>query len=253
MVAAYVAKMETLVSQPRLERYRPQDRDDLQTMVNYLWNVALSEALLQGLSAVEIGLRNSVHKTLTHELGTEYWFWPFLMPEDLEHFNRDWVKLRRSLQHRPTPGKVVANQTFGFWNRIFGPRYDDIWSANALALLWAVFPNHPRRGVPPADWLTTNKIASRVKLFVDLRNRVMHHEPIFQGIARPDEQRQGQPMPVVDLVDAHQRMREFLEWIDPQLAGALAIVDRFSDIHGHGRIQIENDLKSEIIRIHGHL
>lgn len=157
MVAPYVAHLESLVSQPRLERERPQNSDDLETAINYLWNVALSEALLQGLSAVEVGLRNSVHRGLTAELGTEYWFWPFLLPEEFDHFN--------------------------------------------------------------ADWLTRGKVESRVKLFVDLRNRVMHHAPIFLGIARPDEQQPGQPMPVVSLADAHQHMLDVLSWIDPQQVG----------------------------------
>ena len=253
MVADYTAHFESLVSSPRLERYRPPNRDDLETVVNYLWNVALSEALLQGLSAVEIGLRNSVHKTLTTELGTEYWFWPFLYPEDLDHFNREWIKLRKSVAGRPSPGKVVANQTFGFWNRVFQTRYDDFWSANALRLLWSVFPYHPRKGIPPADWLTRNKIANHTKLFVDLRNRVMHHEPIFQGIARPDELQRNKPMPIVSLAAAHNQMRTLLGWIDPQLLGTLDIVDRFPDIHSGGKIRIESDLRNEIIRIHGHL
>jgi hypothetical protein len=254
MVAEYVTNFERLVSKPRLDRYRPQNRDDLETIVNYLWNVALSEALLQGVSAVEVGFRNSIHRTLTAELGTAYWFWPYLHPEELDHFTRDWIKLRRALQDRPSPGKAVANQTFGFWQRIFHVRYDGFWSANRSRLLWDVFPYHPRSGTSPADWLTRNKVASHTKLFVDLRNRVMHHEPIFQGIARPDEQQSGQPMPMVSLIDAHRQMREFLGWIDPQLRGALDVVDRFSTIGtAAGKRQIETELKEEILRIHGHL
>lgn len=253
MVADYVAKLESLVSRPRRERYRPQDRDDLQTAVNYLWNVALSEALLQGLSAVEVGLRNSIHRTLTTELGTEYWFWPFLHPDDIDHFNREWIKLRKSLQDRPSPGKVVAAQSFGFWHRIFESRYDSIWSANRGRLLWLVFPHHPRQGVPQSDWLTTRKVATHTKLFVDLRNRAMHHEPVFQGLARPDIRLAGKPMPVVQLVDAHRSMLAVLSWIDPLLLGALMIVDRFPDIHDHGKAQIEHDLRNEIVRLHGTL
>jgi hypothetical protein len=53
-------------------------------MVNYLWNVALSEALLQGLSAVEVGLRNSVHNTMTAHVGTDYWFQAILRPNEMK-------------------------------------------------------------------------------------------------------------------------------------------------------------------------
>lgn len=48
-------------------------------------------------------------------------------------------------------------------------------------------------------------------------------------------------------------MLEVLSWIDPLLVGALKIVDRFPDIHDHGRVRIERELKQEIIRLHGHV
>jgi hypothetical protein len=74
VVADFVARFDHLVSSPRLEKYRPADRDDLQTLTSYLWNIALYEALLQSLAALEAGLRNAVHRSLTNHAGTEYWF-----------------------------------------------------------------------------------------------------------------------------------------------------------------------------------
>src|SRR5680860_633030 len=70
----YVLELERLVSKPRLERYRPDNRDDLETAVHYLWNVALSEALPQALAALEIAMRNAIHSTFSQHLGTDYWF-----------------------------------------------------------------------------------------------------------------------------------------------------------------------------------
>ncbi len=80
MVAAFVSDLERLVSQPRFERYRPANRDDLETAVRYLWNVAISEALLQSLSALEVGMRNAVHRALTAHAGAESWFQSVLEP-----------------------------------------------------------------------------------------------------------------------------------------------------------------------------
>lgn len=93
MLATFVSDLERLVSPARLERYRPANRDDLETAVNYLWNVALSEALMQSLSAVEIGLRNAVHNMLTTQHGSEYRFWSFLSGQELENFNKEFAKL----------------------------------------------------------------------------------------------------------------------------------------------------------------
>jgi hypothetical protein len=253
VVTQYVADLERLVSQARLDRYRPTNRDDLQTAINYLWNVALSEALLQSLSAVEIGLRNTMHTALTAREGSEYWFWGVLVGQELENFNKEWCKLATNQKRLPTAGKVIAHQSFGFWHKLFESKYDPLWSQDRSRLLKAAFPNHPHVGVLPADWLTRNKIQSYIKLFLDLRNRAMHHEPIFQGLARPDETQPGQPVRVESLVDAHAKMTEFLNWMDPQLSLSLRVVDRFDNVNMNGKAQIRWNLETEIIRLYGHL
>jgi hypothetical protein len=231
MVAPFVANFESRISAPRLDRYRPASRDPLVTITNYLWNVALSESLLQSLSAVEIGLRNTVHGVLSAREGNDYWFWGFLTGGEREFFNKEFGKQAGELRRLPTAGKIIAHQTFGFWHKIFEHKYDPIWSDNNGALLWKAFPNHPRVGVPPKDWLNRPKVQRYVHLFLDLRNRVMHHEPIYQGIERPDEAVPGQPLPVVSLWDIHDMMCELLDWIDPDLCLALTFVDRFEAVH----------------------
>ena len=111
LVAAYVAHFEQLVSKPRLDKYRPQNRDDLETLVTYLWNVALSEALLQGLSALEIGLRNSIHNAFTAHTRTQYWFQAILHPDEMRMVNDTWNVLSKRHKHPPSPGKIIAELT----------------------------------------------------------------------------------------------------------------------------------------------
>lgn len=253
MVSTYVSNLETLVSSARLERYRPATREDFETAVNYLWNVALSESLLQSLSSVEVGLRNAVHSALSSRQGSEYWFWGFLTGAELDNFNKEWIKLVNAQKKLPSAGKVVAQQNFGFWHKVFEPKYENNWEENKSSLLWTVFPNHPRIGVVPAQWLTRKKIQTRIKLFLDLRNRVMHHEPIFQGLARPDEMQPGLPTPVVGLDDIHVQMYELLGWIHPDLVLSLKAVDRFADVYHGGKADVENKLRSEILRAYGAL
>ncbi|MEZ4507715.1 MAG: hypothetical protein R2848_18120 [Thermomicrobiales bacterium] len=119
-----MADLERLVSKPRLDRYRPQDGGDLETAVNYLWNVALSEALLQGIAAVEVGLRNTVHNAMTKYCGTEYWFQSVLKEVKRDgEVHEKWTLLSRRHKLPPRPGKIIAELTFGFWPPLFDSTY----------------------------------------------------------------------------------------------------------------------------------
>lgn len=151
MVAPYVANLERLVSKPRLDRYRPSSRDDLETIVAYLWNVALSEALLQGLSALEVGMRNAIHNTLAAHIGTEYWFQAVLLPEDMKFVNDAWAKLSRRHQQPPSPGKIIAELTFGFWPYLFDVRYHNLWWDNKAALFRKDLSSYPNRAASPSS------------------------------------------------------------------------------------------------------
>ena len=182
MVAPYVTHFERLVSQPRFDKYRPSDQDDLETLVTYLWNAALAEALFQGLSAMEVALRNVVHPTFTTHIGTEYWFQAVLLPEEMKFVNDVWMKLSKRHKRPPTPGKIIAELTFGFWPHLFDSRYHDLWWDNKTSLFRTTFPHIPTN-VPPHQSVVLKTIHQRVELCQKLRNRVMHHEPIFTGIS----------------------------------------------------------------------
>lgn len=240
MVAAYVSELERLVSKPRLDRYRPSNGDDLDTVVAYLLNVAYSESLLQGISAVEIALRNSIHQAFTIHAGTDQWFWAILKKNDLNVVNSKWTKLAEKLGQPPSSGKVIADLTFGFWPYLFDGRYTEFWRDNKEAMLRAVFPYRPVGG-PPRQQITTKEIYGRLGLFRDLRNRVMHHEPIMLGVSRPDL---GKPPPIVSITDIHSHMLEMLEWIDPQCALTLSFVDRFPDVSLNEESRIRARLKT---------
>lgn len=236
MVAPFVTSVERLVSKPRLEKYRPPNRDDLETLVRYLWNVALSEALLQGLSALEVGLRNSIHNTLTAHIGAEYWFQAVLRPEEMKFVNDTWTTLSKRHKQPPSPGKIIAELAFGFWPPLFDTRYHDLWWSNGTALFRAAFPHIPA-GLPPHRAIVRKTIHERVELCQKLRNRVMHHEPIFAGLSRLN-------LPPVPLVDLHEYIIDMLSWIDPNLVTALGIVDRFPDIYQNEEARIRARLKT---------
>lgn len=234
MVAAFIARFEQRVSRPRLEKYRPANRDDLQTLTNYLWNAALSEALMQSLAALEVGLRNAVHGTLTNHVGSEHWFLAILKPEDMKYVNDAWIRLSKRHNQPPTPGQIIAELTFGFWPPLFDERYHGLWWNNRTALFRETFPHIPT-GLPPRQAVVRKTIHERIDLCSKLRNRVMHHEPIFAGLTVLNR-------PAVPLVEIHRGIVEVLGWIDPDLAAALEIVDRFPDVHENEESRIRAKL-----------
>lgn len=239
MVAAYVSEFERLISASRLDRYRPVNGDDLQTIVNYLYNVALSEALLQGIAAVEIALRNAIHNVFMTHFGTDQWFWAALKKEDVKIVNSKWLKLASELKQPPSAGKVIADLTFGFWPYLFDGRYQNVWWDNGEALLRAVFPFMPMN-LPPYLKIGRPQIHERLSLFAELRNRAMHHEPILYGIPRPNL---GNPPPIVSVETIHQQLVETLGWISPEYALSLGFVDRFPDVFASERDRIERKVK----------
>ena len=182
MVASYVWSLEHLVSSPRLERYRSPTGDDLETAVTYLWNIALSEALLQRLAAVEIGLRNTIHRTLAAFAGSAYWFQAFLKEAHMNEVHEKWTLLSKRHKKPPTAGKLIAELTFGFWPPLFEEPYHDLWWDNGATLFKSAFPFLPT-GVPAHKSIVPKDIYKRVEACHKLRNRVMHHEPVFGGLS----------------------------------------------------------------------
>lgn len=70
MVSKLLTDLQPTISTARFQRYQSSISEDVETIVNYMWNMALAEALYCSLNAVEIALRNGLHDTLTVHFGT---------------------------------------------------------------------------------------------------------------------------------------------------------------------------------------
>lgn len=225
MVAQVVADLTLPLSDVRLREYRPVNGSDVEMITNYFWDIALAEALFPVLHAVELALRNSLHTQLSHRFGSNMWFYVpgVLEPGQMSQLANAFRQLsdRRT---QPTDGHIVAELTFGFWVTLISDPYQQrLWQPSGYALMQSVFPN--------TAGLSRRDIHRRYNLIRrDLRNRVSHHEAIWD---RPNLQQE------------HLDILEAIRWISPTFAQAIAGIDRFATVLA-GRTQFQADLRSHL-------
>lgn len=166
---------ERSLSPERLGRYRRAARGDLRAAVRlYEWNAMTAAALFEVCGYVEVVVRNALHDQLVVHHGRlglpGQWFDDPGRTLDLRR-HQDIAEARRRLRRdgKPeTPGRVVAELSFGFWRFLLDKRYQ--------ATLWApalqhAFPHLPTR--------RRTDVYDPVVRIVRLRNRIAHHEPVY--------------------------------------------------------------------------
>jgi hypothetical protein len=227
VVAAYVNNLRQAVSSPRLDKYLPAGGSDLEMAVNYFWNIALSEALFPGFAAMEVALRNTIHNALTATFNEQWFYIPGLLePEQLREFSQARLSLYKHHGNTPSVGLIVAQLNFGFWTTLLSRKYhDSLWNANRAENLRRAFPHVPRRQ------FQRELIHKRYNDLRFLRNRVMHHEPIWN---RPH------------LLSDHDGMLAAIKWISPPVHDSIIVFDTFPEVYREGRSQIERQLQRHL-------
>ena len=220
----YFENLEKGVSNPRLTKYRLPGGSDRDTAVNYLWNIELAEALYPGFAALEVTLRNSIHHALTTREGTDMWFRMLLEPGQLSVYAQTHLKLYNRLKRtEPTSGQLVAELTFGFWTTLLSqPYHQNLWAPNKTALVKSVFPH-----LPPTP-SNRHFVHQRYNDLRILRNRVMHHEPIWY---RPQLSQEW-----AEIIEA-------IGWVNPTVRDSILILDHFTDTYTNGKARIDADLR----------
>jgi hypothetical protein len=222
----YQAHFRSAVSDSRLAGFRraPTDTED-QIVGRYLWNVVLSEAILTPLHFLEIALRNSFNDYFARRFGN-LWFVDrqVLFPQDRGTVFDVQLDLEEEGKDPDDSGRVIAGLMLGFWLRLLDKRY----AKNGQRRLWdtaldQIFPylnppGKPSRGI--------GFVRSRLYSVRLLRNRVAHHEPIWQGIKRDI----GGVPTLVPLSDVNDELVEAIAWIRPALAHASTGMSRVKDV-----------------------
>ena len=196
-------------SRERLNKYlnaTKQNLDDAITL--YEKNTRLAEAFYTPLQCLEICLRNHLHACLknTYE---EDWFRNHKPPfnQDSQRMIFDAVEELNQDRRGVTPGRVVAELKFAFWVGLMGPRYDGtVWRESIYRAFLA-------RGGKPR-----NQVHGRFNAIRRFRNRIAHHEPIFNR----------------DLEQTHAEIIEAIDWMCRHTSSWAAHHSRFPHVFAAG-------------------
>jgi hypothetical protein len=131
----------------------------------------LAEAFYSPLQCLEICLRNNLHYALTDRYG-ENWYESHVSKIHggaQGRIRNALAELERS-HTKINPGDIVAALSFGFWVGLLGPVYDNTLWRRALYRAFRL----SGRAMPRP------KVHGRMNALRRFRNRIAHHEPIFQ-------------------------------------------------------------------------
>lgn len=141
----------------------------------YAWNAEVSGALLTPIHICEVVVRNAVSNAFECRYGKKWLFLTKLT-------DRFPIYQKRALgdaidNNERIPSRIITDLGFAFWQNMFTSRYDDI-----------IWNDYLREVLPNADigkrknvQLLREEIYSDLKVIRDIRNRIAHHEPVFDS------------------------------------------------------------------------
>lgn len=182
---------------PRFQKYVDACAGDrARALALYEWNVSLGQAIMRDIAHFEVALRNAYDAAFTARwAGNDHWLLdpesPAVTPiwrikkdrsglkrgSDVNYLSRRAVDaaIRACGGVRATPGKVMAELSFGFWR--------NLTSASHEKTVWVPYLHHAYpKGTDRAG---VDKIIGNVNA---VRNRIAHHEPIFDRLRTPDQE-----------------------------------------------------------------
>jgi abortive infection bacteriophage resistance protein len=202
-----------VISSARLAPYHLAGESFEQAYKRYMWNVRLSEAMLPSISYLEIIFRNKLDKLIQQHFGKD---WLTNPPSVLciSEANKDKIidgveKFKREYKRPASHDDILAQISFGFWCAFFHRRYDPVLWQKKHAIT-DIFNNMPRKN------RTRRNIEQSLFLIKNLRNRIAHHEPIWN--MKPS------------VVSIHAECHLLIGAMSPTALDTLKTIDRFPEI-----------------------
>lgn len=201
-----VEDLPKVLSAPRFATYlSARDGDRSAALALYHWNLELSSAFHVPLQICEVSVRNSIVRAIEATYGPN-WPWEKAFEISLPDPSGSYSPRKdlASRRYLPTSGKIVAELRFVFWEKMLTGRHDNaIWNKH----LKLVFP-HCNRSL--SVQILRGSAYSMLFSIRDLRNRIAHHEPIFER----------------DVEEEYARIHEMIGWTSMVAAGWVDRVER---------------------------
>ena len=142
----------------------------------YLWNIRLCEAFYLPCHVCEVALRNGVHEALKAKYRTEDWHLEHSVMVQLpvrlqSELSSVWYRAKADHGSSATVHHVIVGLSLGFWNSFLSVAYRHILWHGGMRTFTA-FPL-----IPAGE--TLHAVYGRVEQFRTLRNRIFHHNAIF--------------------------------------------------------------------------
>jgi hypothetical protein len=169
------------ISAPRFAEYlRYADNDEVSALRLYFFNASISAEFFRYLQLFEVGLRNAMHRELSSRYGST-WYERHdinLSPQTLLIVERA-SKILRDQRKPISPGRIVAELSFGFWVKLLSPG----WRNRYEHSLWVPALHKAFSGArvdPDLPAFTRKEIYHPIEALLLFRNRIAHHEPIYR-------------------------------------------------------------------------
>lgn len=197
------------LSRPRYNRYlEATGNDKIRAKRLYNANIRLAQAFHPVLTQFEVVLRNSLNVQLSSYFVDVDWIINqkngFMRDNTLRHSNfflkSSVQKTEQKLTRRQIPvtsGKIIADQTFGFWIALFLRHHYSLISGQPIH----IFSNKP----------TTEdraSIYSKLDAIRKFRNRVNHCEPLCFD---------GNSIDCNEALNIRAKLYQLILWMEPEL------------------------------------
>lgn len=223
------------LSQQRMEAYAIHaDRDEVDLVARYLWNMALAGALQDSLHVFEVTLRNAIYHACVKLIDTSKLRMPdvqcwldadpstLLYPQEAADVQRAKTRLPPDPKRR-TPGHLIAKLGMGFWVQLMSRVYNELradgpklWPQGLPLVFPARWPPGSKKVVPSHG--DREMVFDQLQRIREIRNRVAHHEPIWDRNAGA----------------TYDTLLEVLGWMNPKMVAAIAALDSFPTVLAGG-------------------
>jgi Abi-like protein len=214
-------------SSARVNRYLTATANSSKRAVKlYKANLKVSQSFHPILGVLEVVLRNRINDILTSHFTDPDWIinqkTGFMVDPSLTYIHkrsgqqktndfllREVKKAEKRLRNSGTPitsGKVIAEQTLGFWTDLFEAHNYRILRGKQIQIFNHLPTGHGRKEV--------NEELDKVRRF---RNRINHNEPICFN---------GNNIDFSQALEVYQSIKNTLSWIDPELVKLINDIDK---------------------------